>query len=73
MQIMVSNRILLQVYRMYRTKSNIFEFYCEFVEIIKRTYTTSNIDTFRQPYTCSIINQRDQEIEFVDRTVPEKF
>ena len=73
MQIKASNRMLLQVYRMYWTKSNIFEFYCQFVEeIIKRTYSTSNIDTFRQPYTCSISTQRGQAIEFVDRPVPEK-
>ena len=72
MQIKASNRIFLQVCRMYWTKSNIFEFYCQFVEIIKRTYTTSNIDTFRQPYTCSISNQRGQAIEFVDRPVPGK-
>ena len=62
MQIKVSNR-------MYWTKSNIFEQICE---INKRTYTTSNIDTFRQAYTCSISTQRGQAIEFVDRPVPEK-
>ena len=38
---------------MYWTKSNIFEFYCQYVEIIKRIYATSNIDTFRQPYIWS--------------------
>ena len=50
MHIKANLSILLQVDQMNWTKSNIFKFYCQYVEIIKRIYATSNIDTFRQPY-----------------------
>ena len=45
------------------TKSNIFEFYSQYVEIIKRIYATSNIDTFRQPLLNLIILNTDQVIK----------